>query len=107
MIKGFYINIVLKACLLKTDVWYYRLNCLFCFKTKRNSVTLIKLTRKYNLVFIEFKSFSTYLSVFSSISTSVTSILMYLIIKQLVKKGFQRFCDYLKLRTDSEELWHL
>jgi hypothetical protein len=32
---------------------------------------------------------------------------MYLTIKRLVKKGFQRSRDYLKPRTDSEELWHL
>jgi hypothetical protein len=62
---------------------------------------------KYNLVFIEFKSLFTYLSVFLSILTSVIGILMYLTIKQLVKKGFQRFCDYLKSRTDLKELWHL
>jgi hypothetical protein len=32
---------------------------------------------------------------------------MYLTIKQLVKRGFQRSYNYLKPRTDSEELWHL
>jgi hypothetical protein len=100
-------NIVLKACLLKAGVWYYRLNCLLCFRTERNSITLIELMCKYNLVFIEFKPFSTYLSVLLSISTSAASILMYLTIKRLVKRGFQRSCDYLKPRTDSEELWHL
>jgi hypothetical protein len=67
-------------------------------------VTLIKLIRKYNLVFIEFKPLFTYLSVFLSILINATEILMYLTIKQLVKKGFQRFYNYLKLRTDSEEL---
>jgi hypothetical protein len=70
-------------------------------------VTLIELIRKYNLVFIEFKPLSTYLSVLLSILTSATGILMYLTIKRSVKRGFQRSCDYLKLRTDLEELWHL
>jgi hypothetical protein len=107
IIKGFYINIVLKACLLKAGVWYYKLDCLLCFRTKKNSVTLIKLTRKYNLVFIEFKPLFTYLSVLLNISTSAADILIYLTIKRLVKKGFQRSRDYLKLRTNSEELWHL
>jgi hypothetical protein len=107
VVKGFYVNIVSKACLLKTGVWYYRLNCLLCFRTKKNSVTLIKLTRKYNLVFIEFKPLFTYLSVLSSISISAISILMYLTIKRLVRRGFQRSCDYLKPRTNSEKLWHL
>jgi hypothetical protein len=107
VIKGFYVNIVLEARLLKAGVWYYRLDCSLRFGTERNSVTLMKLTRKYNLVFIEFKPFSTYLSVLSSILTSAAGILMYLTIKRLVKKGFQRSCDYLKPRTDLEELWHL
>jgi hypothetical protein len=88
VIKGFYVNIVLKARLLKAGVWYYRLDCLLCFRTKRNSVTLIKLMCKYNLVFIEFKPFSIYLSVLLSILTSATGILIYLTIKQLVKRGF-------------------
>jgi hypothetical protein len=70
-------------------------------------VTLIELTRKYNLVFIEFKPLSTYLSVSLSIPTSAASILIYLTIKRLVKRGFQRFYNYLKPRTNSEELWHL
>jgi hypothetical protein len=77
---------------------------LLCFKTKKNSVTLIELIRKYNLVFIEFKPLSTYLSVPSSIPTSAAGILMYPTMKRLVKKGFQRFCNYLKPRTDLEEL---
>jgi hypothetical protein len=67
-------------------------------------VTLIKLTRKYNLVFIKFKPLFTYLSVLLSILTSAADILMYLTIKQLVKKGFQRSYNYLKPRTDLEEL---
>ena len=100
-------NIVSEARLLKAGVWYYRLDCSLRFGTKRNSVTLIELTRKYNLVFIEFKPLSTYLSVPSSIPTSAAGILMYLTIKRSVRRGFQRSCDYLKPRTDSEELWHL
>jgi hypothetical protein len=88
VIKGFYVNIVLKACLLKTGVWYYKLDCLLCFRTKRNSVTLMELTHKYNLVFIKFKPFSTSLSVLLNILTSATGIFMYLTIKRLVKRGF-------------------
>jgi hypothetical protein len=64
----------------------------------------MKLTRKYNLVFIKFKPLFTYLSVLLSILTNAAGIFMYLTIKRLVKRGFQRFCDYLKPRTDLEEL---
>jgi hypothetical protein len=67
----------------------------------------MELTHKYNLVFIKFKPLFTYLSVFLSILTNATGILMYLTIKRLVKKGFQRSYNYLKPRTDLEELWHL
>jgi hypothetical protein len=97
-------NIVSEAYLLKAGVWYYKLNYLLCFRTERNSVTLIKLTRKYNLVFIEFKPLFTYLNVFLSILTSAAGILIYLTIKRLIRRGFQRFCNYLKPRTNSEEL---
>jgi hypothetical protein len=97
-------NIVSEARLLKANVWYYRLNCSLRFRTERNSITLIKLTRKYNLVFIKFKPLFTYLSVPLSILTSAVSILIYLTIKQSVKKGFQRSRDYLKPRTNLEEL---
>jgi hypothetical protein len=88
VIEGFHVNIVLEARLLKAGVWYYRLGCSLCFRTKRNSVTLMELTRKYNLVFIEFKPLSTYLSVLSSILTNATGILMYLTIKRSVRRGF-------------------
>jgi hypothetical protein len=107
VVEGFHVNIVSEARLLKAGVWYHGLDCSLRFGTERNSVTLMELTRKYNLVFIEFKPLSTYLSVPSSIPTSAAGILMYPTMKRSVRRGFQRSRDYLKPRTDSEELWHL
>ena len=68
---------------------------------------LRKLTRKYNLVFIEFKPLLTYSSILSDIPTSARGILMFLTLERLVRKRFRRAHDYLKPRSDLEEVWHV
>ena len=80
-IKGFYVNIMLKAYLLKTGVWFYGLEYLLRYRDKGSSVKMIKLTYKYNLIFIELKSLFIYLSILLIILTSITKILISLIIK--------------------------
>jgi hypothetical protein len=65
---------------------------------------LRKLTRKYNLVFIKFKPLLTYLSILLDILTSARGILMFLTLKRLVRKHFRRVHNYLKPRSDLEEV---
>ena len=96
-VKGFYVNIMSEACLLEAEVWFYDLDCLLKYKDKGLSIKIIKLTHKYNLIFIKLKSLSTYLSILSIIFISVIGILISLIIKQLIKYSFWWLCDCLKL----------
>ena len=67
IVEGFYINIVSEACLLKSRVWYSSADCLLQYRLEEKSITLLKLTHKFNLVFIELKLLSSYLGVLSSI----------------------------------------
>ena len=87
-VKSFYINIILKACLLKTKVWFYNLKYLLRYKDKGSSIKVTKLIYKYNLIFIKLKSLFIYLSILLVILTSIIKILISLIIKQLIKHSF-------------------
>jgi hypothetical protein len=55
VIKGFYINIVSEACLYVARTWYNSFDCLFRFDSEYNRSIIIKLTCKFNLVFLEYK----------------------------------------------------
>ena len=106
VVEGFHVNIVSEARLLKAGVWYNGLDCSLKYGTEGKSVTLMKLHRKFNLVFIQFKALSTYLSVPSYIPTSAGGVMMFPTLKRAVRKAFRRSRDYLKPRRDIEDVWH-
>ncbi len=81
-------NIILEARLLKTSIQYSSLDYLLYFKKENKSIILRKLIYKYNLIFIKFKPLSTYSSILIDILTSTKGILMFLILKRLVRKYF-------------------
>jgi hypothetical protein len=49
---------------------------------------LKQLKRMYNLIFLKYKLLFTYLKVLSEVPTSIIGILMFLTIKQSVKRRF-------------------
>jgi hypothetical protein len=65
---------------------------------------LKQLKRIYNLVFLEFKLLFTYFKVLPEILTSIARILMFPTIERSVRVRFRRSRDYLKLRSDLEEV---
>ena len=105
-VEGFHVNIVSEARLLEAGVWFHGLNCSLRYGDEGSSVEVAKLTRKHNLIFIELKSLSTYLSILSVIPTSAAGILMSPTMKRSIRHSFRRSRDCLKPRRDSEELWH-
>ena len=60
LVKGFYMNIVLKALLLKKKVQYSSFNCTFKYKEPSNSIIIKKLECYFQLVFVEYKRLSSY-----------------------------------------------
>jgi hypothetical protein len=65
---------------------------------------LKKLKRIYNLVFLEYKPLSTYSYIPSEILISKAGVLVYPMIKRRLRNSFRRSRDYLKLRSDKEEV---
>jgi len=55
LVKGFHVNIVSEALLLKQNVWYSSYNCSLNYSEPGNSVIVKKLKRRFQLVFIEYK----------------------------------------------------
>jgi hypothetical protein len=55
VVESFYINIVSETYLYATRAWYNSFDCLFCFGSENNKGIIIKLIRKFNLVFLEYK----------------------------------------------------
>jgi len=47
LIKGFHVNIVSEALLLKQNVWYSSYNCSLNYSKLRNSVIVKKLKRRF------------------------------------------------------------
>ena len=80
-VKSFYVNIVSEAYLLEARVWFYNLKYLLRYRDKGSSVKVTKLIYKHNLIFIELKSLSTYLSILLVIPTNIAEILISLTIK--------------------------
>jgi hypothetical protein len=67
-------------------------------------VVVKHLKRMYNLVFFEYKLLSTYLDVPPKILTSVGGVLIFLTINRGVREKFRRLRDFLKLRSNLEEV---
>jgi hypothetical protein len=88
VVKGFYINIVSEALLFKKGVWVYRLNLTLRIRTKQENIVLIKLKRIYKVNFLKYKPISTYLDTLSEIFISVYRVLIYLTLKQKIKKRY-------------------
>jgi hypothetical protein len=65
---------------------------------------LKKLKWIYNLVFLKYKPLFTYLYIPSKILMSKAGVLVYPIIERRLRNSFHRSRDYLKLRSDKEEV---
>jgi hypothetical protein len=81
VIKGFYVNIVLKALLFKKGVWVYRFDLTLCIRTKQENIVLIKLKYIYKVNFFKYKPIFTYLNTLFEILISTCKVLIYLILK--------------------------
>jgi hypothetical protein len=88
VVKGFYINIVLKALLFKKGVWVYKLDSTLYIRTKQENIVLIKLKRMYKVNFLKYKLISTYLDALFEIFTSVYRVLIYPTLKRKIKERY-------------------
>ena len=104
MVEGFHVNIVSESAMLKSGVWFCGLDCSLKFGSLNSHVTLLSMERRFNLVFLEYKPFSTYLS--SPPILNYGTILSFPTYKRSLNATFRRSRDYLKPRTDTADLWH-
>ena len=95
IVKGFYVNIVSKACLREKKAWYYRYNITLRLRDKHENVVLCELESRFNLIFLKYKPLSTYLNVPSKIPISISGVLVFSILKQKIRARFRRLREYL------------
>jgi hypothetical protein len=88
VVKGFYINIVLEALFFKKGVWVYKLDSTLCIGTKQENIVLIKLKRIYRVNFLKYKLIFTYLDALFEIFIYIYEVLIYLTLKQKIKKRY-------------------
>jgi hypothetical protein len=88
IVKGFYINIVLKALLFEKGVWVYKLNSTLCIGIKQENIVLIKLKRIYKVNFFKYKPIFTYLDALFEIPTSTYRVLIYITLKRKIKERY-------------------
>ena len=101
MIKGFYINIISKACLRDAGVWYNSFDYSLCYRSIIKNVVLKKLERIFNLVFLKYKPLSSYSINYNNQNlVSIISTLMFPMLKRKVRALYRPLKDYLKPRTD-------
>ena len=95
-------NIVSELVMLKSGVWFYSLDYSLKFGSLNSHITLLLIERRFNLVFLEYKPFSTYLS--SLFILNYRTILLFPIYKRSLNATFHRSRDYLKPRTNIADL---
>ena len=73
-----------------------------------DNVLLAELQHQYNLVFLEYKPPSNYLSIPISIPVSQEDIMMFPTIRRRKRlRARKPSVDYLRPQTDSETMWHI
>jgi hypothetical protein len=104
VIKGFYINIVFKACLRNIGVWYNSFDYSLYYRSVTENIVLKKLERMSNLVFLKHKPLFSYPINHSNQNlVLIISTLMFPILKRKVRALYRPLKDYLKPRTDLEQ----
>jgi hypothetical protein len=103
VIKGFYINIVFKACLRNIGVWYNGFDYSLRYGSITKNIVLKKLEQMSNLVFLEYKPFFSYPINYNNQNlVLIISTLMFLMLKRKVRALYRPLKDYLKPRTNLE-----
>jgi hypothetical protein len=101
VVEGFHTNIVSEAKLLQAGVWYSGFDCTLRSGTPEESTVLMKLERKYNLVFMELKPLFSYFH--APISDQPISNLIFPTLKRKVRRLYRLSRDYFKPRSDSAQ----
>lgn len=113
LVEGFHANIVAEARLYEKGIWYCGKDCSLRYGDMGNSVTLAKLTRRHNLVFLEYKPLSQYsdrsLVVLSHQVPEVIPVSAAGLIAagSYTRAFFKPTVDPPKPRADTARLWHL
>jgi hypothetical protein len=91
IVEGFYVNIILEACLFNKRVWYLSLDSSLYIRTLKESIILAYIKRVYNLTFIEYKLLYSY----------SLNLINAMLPGCLTPKSWTTYP-----RIDLEELWH-
>ena len=103
VVEGFHVNIIAEAALLKKGIWCSGYDATLRFGSVEESVVVRELERKFNLVFFEYKPLSNYLKLPLEVPISAP-VLVYPTLKRELHGRFRKSRDYLKPRTDLEDI---
>ncbi|KAK6592633.1 reverse transcriptase domain protein [Botrytis cinerea] len=104
-IPGFHVNIVSETKLREAGLWFLGIDSTLRYGTLNNNSIVIQCIRKDNLLFLEYKPFSSYSQSLMNIPVN-PSILMCPTINKKINRSFRKSYDPPKPREDSAELWH-
>ncbi|KAK6597775.1 reverse transcriptase domain protein [Botrytis cinerea] len=104
-IPGFHVNIVSETKLREAGLWFLGMDSTLRYGTLNNNSIVIQCIRKDNLLFLEYKPFSSYSQSLMNIPVN-PSILMCPTINKKINRSFRKSYDPPKPREDSAELWH-
>jgi hypothetical protein len=105
VVEGCHMNIVAEAALLKQGIWCSGYDATLRFGPVEESIVVRELERKFNIVFFEYKPLSNYLKLPHEVPISAP-VLVYPALERQLHSRFRKSRDYLKPRTDSEDVWH-
>ncbi|RYC53684.1 hypothetical protein CHU98_g12525, partial [Xylaria longipes] len=112
LVEGFHVNIVSEARLRDKEIWYCGLDCSLRYGSLQASVLMKELTRKHNLVFLEYSPIALYPSGSLVIDTNkmpreILSSAAGLIASMHKERPWRPSVDQPKPREDTEEVWHM
>ncbi|TXB98079.1 hypothetical protein FocTR4_00017044 [Fusarium oxysporum f. sp. cubense] len=115
VVEGFHTNIVSEALLRTSGAWYSGFDCSLRWGNPQESVVLIQLQRKYNVLILQFKPISAYSPIDRPMLEGVIPISNEVVLWRDSASVMQFFAarawrssrDTRKPRDDGEALWHL
>ncbi|KAL9561819.1 hypothetical protein ACKAV7_014081 [Fusarium commune] len=115
VVEGFHTNIVSEALLRTSGAWYSGFDCSLRWGSPQESVVLIQLQRKYNVLVLQFKPVSAYSPIDRPMLEGVIPISNEVVLWRDSASVMQFFAsrawrssrDTRKPRDDHESLWHL
>jgi hypothetical protein len=106
VVRGFHVNIISEAKLRQAKLWVHGYDGTLRFGTDKENIVVKTLVRKCNVNFFEYKPLSTYSNSQVMLQRASYPPLIYSSTHRQLNKKFRSVRNWLKPRSDSEDIWH-